>query len=269
VTPIESGKIVDLPSKKEMNFLQRATNLRGAHRDPGLAALKAHMKASRHHASAKADSLPDRLPNIELRHGQALWVLSRLGFQGNATKSTFYEYIKSLKKLGTPFGRGKIGLRRRGLANYSYCHLMELALALTLRVYNIVPDTVLAQLVRYRRTLYRHYNRAYAERRSGLGAPIDIEMAGHTSVTVRGVFLDLKIDFSGGTLTAFGPPELLSPYGALSIFIEREIAARALLPINVSLLSERLVSAALEAARADTEQSRLRSAHALQAKIRR
>jgi hypothetical protein len=217
------------------------------------------MKAPRHRATASttADFLPDRLPKIELRHGQALFVLSRLGFQGSATKSTFYEYIKSLKKLGMPFGRGKIGLRRRGLANYSYCHLMELALALTLRVYNIVPDTVLVQLVQYRRTLYRHYNRAYAERRSGLGAQIDIEAAGHASITVRGLFLDLKIDFSGGTLTAFGPPELLSPYEALSVFTEREIAARALLPINVSLLSERLVSTALEAMRADKEHSRL------------
>jgi hypothetical protein len=205
------------------------------------------MTASRTRANAGAsiEGLPKTLPKIELRHGQALWVLSRLGFQGTASKSTFYEYVKSLRKLGTPFERGKIGFERRGLANYSYCHLMELALALTLRVYNIVPDTILVEIVRYRRTLYRHYHRAYAERRSGLGAPIEFEAAGHMPFTVRGVFLDLQIDFSGGTLTAFGPPKVLSPYDALGNFIKRDIAARALLPINVSLLSERLVSTAL------------------------
>ena len=205
------------------------------------------MNASTHRASANADVLPEKLPKIELRHGQALWVLSQLGFQGSVSKSTFYEYIKSLRKLGSPFERGKIGFGRRGLANYSYCHLMELALALTLRVYNIVPDTVLTEIVRYRRTLYRCYHCAYLQRQSGLGAPVDLEIAGHVPLTVRGVFLDLKIDFSGGTPTAFGPPKLLSPCDAISIFIEREIAARALLPINVSLLSERLVSMALQA----------------------
>jgi hypothetical protein len=64
---------------------------------------------------------------------------------------------------------------------------------------------------------------------------------------MRGVFLDLRINFAGGTLTAFGPPKLLSPYEALSIFAERDLAARAFLPINLSLIAERLVAAALQA----------------------
>jgi hypothetical protein len=232
-----------------MNFWQSGASLcgGGVTATAVSAALEARMNASTRRASANADVLPEKLPKIELRHGQALWVLSHLGFQGSVSKSTFYEYIKSLRKLGTPFERGKIGFGRRGLANYSYCHLMELALALTLRVYNIVPDTVLTEIVRYRRTLYRCYQCAYLQRQSGLGAPVDLEMAGHVPLTVRGVFLDLKIDFSGGTLTGFGPPKLLSPCDAISIFIEREIAARALLPINVSLLSEQLVSMALQA----------------------
>src|SRR5712691_5426273 len=119
--------------------------------------------------------LPKALPNIGLQHGEALWVLARLGFQGAASKSTFYEYIKSLRKLGTPFERGKIGMVGRRLANYSYCHLMELALALTLRVYHVVPDSVLTEIVRYRASLYRHYRRAYADRCTGLGAPLTVE----------------------------------------------------------------------------------------------
>jgi hypothetical protein len=176
-----------------------------------------------------------------------MWVLSRLGLQGAASKSTFHEYIKSLRKLGTPFERGRIGFRRRGLANYSYCHLMELVLALTLRVYHIVPDAILGEIIRYRRSLYRHYRRAYADRISGLGAPVTAKIAGHLPITMRGVFLDLRINFAGGTLTAFGPPKLLSPYEALSIFAERDLAARAFLPINLSLIAERLVAAALQA----------------------
>ena len=69
------------------------------------------------HGQAAYEALPNALPEIELHHGEALWVLARLGFQGAASKSTFYEYIKSLRKLGTPFGRGKMRLARRGLAS--------------------------------------------------------------------------------------------------------------------------------------------------------
>jgi hypothetical protein len=194
---------------------------------------------------AAKDQLPKVLPPIKLHHGEALWVLARLGFQGKASKSTFYEYIKSLRKLGTPFEGGTIGFGRRGLANYSYCHLMELALVLTLRVYHVVPDSILAEIIRYRRALYRYYRRAYADRE--LGVRISVQASKRAPIEVRGIFLDLQINFSGGTLTSFGPPRLLSPFQGLAAFAKRDIAARALLPINLSVLSERLVSTALRA----------------------
>ena len=124
---------------------------------------------------------------------------------------------------------------------------MELALALTLRVYHAVPDSVLAGIIQYRASLYRHYRRAYAVRRTGIGAPIVVNAVDHTLIHMRGVFLDLQINFSGGRLVKFGPPRLLSPFEALSVFVKRDIAARAFLPINLSLLSERLVSTALHA----------------------
>jgi hypothetical protein len=194
------------------------------------------------------DDLPDPLPTIELHHGAVIWVLAQLGFQGGISKSTFREYIKSLRKLGTPFERGRIGYVRRGLAYYSYCHLMELALVLTLRVYHVVPDAVLVGIVRYRHHLYRQYRRAYADRCSGLGAPVAIRAAGHGSIrSMRGAFLDLQINFSGGKLVDFGPPKLLSSFEALKVFATHDLAARAFLPINLSLLSERLVSTALRA----------------------
>ena len=194
-----------------------------------------------------AEDLPRSLPDIKLHHGEAVWVLARLGFQGAATKSTFYEYIKSLRKFGTPFDRSEYGFARRGLANYSYGHLMELALVLTLRVYHVVPDSVLAEVIRSRTNLYRYYRRAYSERSTGIGAAIVLEAANRRPICVRGVFLDLQIDFAGGKLRSFGPPKLLSPFEALSVFVQRDVAARALLPINLSMLSERLVSSALRA----------------------
>ena len=196
-------------------------------------------------AGALKEQLPKVLPTIKLHHGEAVWVLARLGFRGKASKSTFYEYIKSLRKLGTPFKHGTIGHGRRGLANYSYCHLMELALVLTLRVYHAVPDSILAEIIRYRRMLYRYYRRAYAERE--LRARISVQASRSVPVEVWGIFLDLRINFSGGTLTSFGPPRLLSPFEGLAAFAKGDIAARALLPINISLLSERLVSTALRA----------------------
>ncbi len=196
-------------------------------------------------SSARARHLPKELRPIRLYHGEAVWVMSRLGFQGAASSSTFYEYVKSLRKFGIPFGR--IGTGRRGLANYSYYHLMELALTLTARVYYFVPDTVLAEIIGHRRILYRYYRRAYLDRQSGIGTPITFSAPDHAPIIARGAFLDLRIDFSGGVLTRFGPPTLLSPYQALSLFIDHDIATRSLLPINLSLLAERLIATAARA----------------------
>ncbi len=191
------------------------------------------------------DTLPEELPMIELRHGEALWLLARLGFQGKASKATFYEYVKSLRKLGTPFDRRSIGYLRRGLANYTYFHLMELALVLTLRVYYVVPDSLLAEIIKYRKILYRHYRRAYTERSSGLGAPVIIKAPGYGGLQLRGTFLDLQMNYSGGKLQKFGPPRLVPPLEAITIYTQHDVAARAFLPIQLSRLSERLVSAAL------------------------
>jgi hypothetical protein len=191
--------------------------------------------------------LPRNLPAIQLTHGRAMWVLVRLGFRGLATESTFHEYLKSLRKLGIPFARGDIGLARRGVANYSYCHLMELALALTLRVYHVVPDSVLSGIIRYRQSFYSQYRRAYRERNKRMGSSIVIETNGQPPIHMRGVFLDLGINFSGGRLVKFGPPKALSPFEALELFAQRDLAARALLPINLSLLAEKIVMFSLRA----------------------
>jgi hypothetical protein len=192
-------------------------------------------------------NLPASLPKIELHHGEAIWVLEQLGFRGNTSRKTFYEYVKSLRKLGIPFPPGQVGFARKGLANYSYCHLMELALACKLRVYNIVPDAVLRQLVKNRARLYRQFRQAYDQRLSGIGTPIQIKGDGRASISLRGAFLDLRLNFAGGRLMSFGPPALLSPRQALAVYAYSNLTAQALLPMNISFLSEALVNVSLHA----------------------
>lgn len=197
---------------------------------------------------AKCDSLPAKLPVIRLRHGQALWLLAELGYRGPVSNSAFYEYIKSLRKLGIPFGDEKF-LTKGGkrLADYSYCRLMELALTLSLRVYHVVPDSLLRGIVQYRRRLDRLYRLAYKQRNSGLGRAIAIEANGCKPIEFRGVFLDLNVRFSAGQLARFGPPKELSAIEALHKFSQGTSLARPLMPISLSGLSEQIVSAALRA----------------------
>jgi hypothetical protein len=194
------------------------------------------------------DELPDRLPDIELYHGRAIWVLAKLGFRGAASESTFKEYIKSLRKLGVPFEREEIRRKRRGrLKRYSYHHLMELALVLYLRVYHVVPDSVLVKIIRYRKSLYWLYRQAYIERCTGRGTPIVVKTRHRAPIKMRGVFLDLQMNFSGGKLARFGPPRSLSPSEAVATFAGRDLAARAFLPLNLSLLSEGVIALSLRA----------------------
>jgi hypothetical protein len=196
----------------------------------------------------EADFLPDKLPSIRLRHGQVLWLLTKLGFCGSANAATFYEYIKSLRKLGIPFGHERFQTRRkRRIAEYTYCRIMELAVALSLRVYHVVPDSLLKGIVRYRSQLDRLYRRAYAQRHTGLGQPVVIEGEGHRSIVFRGLFLDLNIKFSGGHLTRFGPPKPLSAIETLQRFNQSAAPAKPLMPIGLSILSEQIISLARQA----------------------
>jgi hypothetical protein len=190
----------------------------------------------------------EKLPQIKLRHGQVLWLLTELGYRGTVSANTFYEYIKSLRKLGIPFGHEKFQTKhRRRLADYSYCHVMELALTLSLRVYHVVSDSVLRGIIRCRSPLYRLYRKAYAQRCSGTGAPIVMKVNGRKPIEFRGLFLDLNIKFSGGDLVHFGPPKLLSSAEALGRFNQSIAFARPLLPMNLSRLSEEIIALALRA----------------------
>jgi hypothetical protein len=103
------------------------------------------------------------LQAIQITHGQALWVLSELGFGAGVTPETFNYYVKSLRKMGVPFARGQTGLMSGRLAGYSFNHVMELSVLLSLRVYAILPELVVGGFMRFRRKLYDAYRRAYLE----------------------------------------------------------------------------------------------------------
>jgi hypothetical protein len=192
-----------------------------------------------------AQLLPNKLPPIKLRYGQVMWLLTELGYGGAVSRTTFHEYMRSLRKLGIPFGRVKFQTKhRRRLAEHSYCHVMELAVTLSLRVYHVVPDSVLRGVIRYRSRLHRLYRRAYAQRCSGPGRPIVIKIGNRKPIELRGLFLDLGIRFSGGHLVRFGPPKLLSSSESLRQFSQ---GAGPFRPMSLSLLSERIIALALRA----------------------
>jgi hypothetical protein len=196
----------------------------------------------------EVDLLPEKLPSIRLRRGQAIWLLTELGFRGAVSTNTFREYVKSLRKLGIPFGREKFQTKhRKRLADYSYCRLMELAVTLSLRVYHVVPDSVLKGITHYRSDLDQLYRRAYAQRDSGAGRPIVIEVKGHQPIVFRGLFLDLNIKFSGGHMVRFGPPKLLPSIEAMRRFSQSTVSGRPLVPMSLSLLSEQIIALALRA----------------------
>jgi hypothetical protein len=191
------------------------------------------------------DSLPAAAPALALTYGQVMWLLSRLGYGDGVTESTFSEYLKSLRKLGIPFG-GRIsppGERIR--AQYSYYHIMELALVQVLRIYHVVPDSILREIDKNREKLRELYRRAYALRSSGEGASATFGARGGKPIEIRGLFLDLNIRFSGGQMINFGPPKLLSPTDTIVRFAKCSQAGEVYLPINLSRLAEDVVMLAL------------------------
>jgi hypothetical protein len=82
----------------------------------------------------KTHSKMPAVPRLALTHGQTLWLLSELGFREGVSASTFNHYVKSLRKLGVPFERGKGQSRGRRHVTYEFEELMELSIALLLRI---------------------------------------------------------------------------------------------------------------------------------------
>jgi hypothetical protein len=196
--------------------------------------------ARRRHA--KPAAYDHELAAIGLTHGRAMWVLNQLGFAEGVSPTTFNYYIKSLRKLGIPFLPGENRFWSGRLARYSYHHLMELALALTLRVYGAVPDSILEGIVNNRKALNAIYEDSYLDRDREITFEIRDERQGRQHrILARGHYLDLNLEFAGGQLLNFGPPQLIDTHAALTIFVERRSAGRAFLPIAISQLSDDVV----------------------------
>ena len=123
-------------------------------------------------------------------------------------ESTFHEYLKSLRKLGIPFERTS---NRRKRLRYLHYHIMELALILSLRVYHVVPDSVLREIVRHREQLFPLYRSAYARRASGKGKAIDLAAVSGKEIQLRGLFIDLWIGFAGGQLSQLRAAQIVVP----------------------------------------------------------
>lgn len=206
------------------------------------------MASRRHHSPVERAPTPEPdLLDIGLTHGRAMWVLQQLGFAEGVSQVTFNYYIKSLRKLGIPFLPGENKFWSGRLARYSYYHLMELALALTLRVYGAVPDSILEGIMANRRVLQAAYDASYAEREREVIVEIHDEDRRPFHISAQGVYLDLALEFSGGRLLKFGPPQLLDARAAIAVFLQTRAANRALLPIAISKLSSDVVSLARRA----------------------
>jgi len=187
------------------------------------------------------------LTEIALTHGRALWVLRHLGF-GQGAESTFNYYVKSLRKLGVPFAPNESEKWEGRLAFYSYEHLVELSLALTLRTYGILPDAVLGGLIRYRSHLNAIYREAYEQRHRITKISIHSSQS-HPCIEVLGVYLDLQMKFCGRQLVSFGPPRLVRPWAALREFVDTFANSRPVLPVHISALAEQVAELAIRAPR--------------------
>ena len=117
----------------------------------------------RHHRQAPRSGNGELVPQLALSHGQVLWLLTELGLRRGVSKSTFNHYVKSLRRLGIPFGTRKGTTECGPEVTYNFEDLMELTLALLLRVYGTLPDVVTNGLRSFREDLRPIYRQAYLD----------------------------------------------------------------------------------------------------------
>jgi hypothetical protein len=196
------------------------------------------MPASDHNALGRNTAIPP----LALTHGQTVWLLGELGLRQDVTVSTFNYYIKSLRKLGIPFEKGKGQSEGHRHVTYDFEELMELTVALLLRVYGWLPDDVVAGLRSYRDDLRPIYRQAYFDSLHRVYPGARLSAPTRDRLTVQGVFLDLNIRYSAGRMVEFGPPRAMSPFEALSLYAHSELPARSYLPLNVTAVAQLIVS---------------------------
>jgi hypothetical protein len=188
------------------------------------------------------DSETRAVPNLALTQGQTLWLLSELGFREGVSMSTFDYYLDSLRKLGVPFEIGKGQSDGRHDVTYDFEELMELSVALLLRVYWTLPDAIVAGLREFREDLRSIYRQAYFDLTVHQHPPAQISAAGGLRTTMNGLYLDLNIRYLAGKMIEFGPPRAISPFEAVNIYARAEAPGRSYLPLNVSAVAEKIVT---------------------------
>lgn len=182
----------------------------------------------------------EEVPALALSHGQTLWLMRELGLCEGVPPTTFNHYVKSLRKLGIPFDKGKGQAHGRCQVTYDFEELMELVLALLLRVYGWLPDDVAVGLRRFRGDLRSIYRQAYLDTRKRRYPPARLSGGGRR-ITVDGFFLDLNLRYAAGHLVGFGPPQAISPLEALQAYARCYDPARAYLPMNMTIVAEMIV----------------------------
>lgn len=181
------------------------------------------------------------IPALALTHGQTIWLMTELGLHRGVSTSTFNHYIKSLRKLGIPFEKGKGQSEGHRHVTYDFEELMELTVALLLRVYGTVPDAVLAGLRNFRENLRSIYRQAYFDSITRTFPVARVAGRRGSQLVIEGLFLDLNIRYSAGHMMEFGPPKVLSPFEAIATFARAEVPGRSYLPLNVTAVAEMIV----------------------------
>jgi len=188
-----------------------------------------------------ADSRSEVVPSLALTHGQTIWLMNELGLRHGVSRSTFNSYIKSLRKLGIPFEKGMGQSKGHRHVTYNFEDLMELTIALLLRVYGTVPDAVLAGLRHFREDLRPIYRQAFFDSVTRTFPMARVAERGGSHLVINGMFLDLNIRYSAGQMTAFGPPRTLSPFEAIATFARADVPGRSYLPLNITAVAEMIV----------------------------
>ena len=192
----------------------------------------------RPHRPVRRASEEHPVPKLALTHGQVMWLLTELGLRGGVSQSTFNHYVKSLRRLGIPFARRKDTSERGPGVTYNFEDLMELTLALLLRVYGTLPDVVTDGLRSFRADLRPIYRQAYRDSQKRIYPAARVSTPDGERLTVQGLFLDLNIRYSAKQAIRIGPPKALSPFEALRVFAHSEIAGRSYLPLNITAVAE-------------------------------
>ncbi|WP_089174956.1 hypothetical protein [Bosea sp. AS-1] len=181
------------------------------------------------------------VPNLALTHGQVIQLMSELGLRQGVSATTFNYYIKSLRKLGIPFEKGKGQSEGHRHITYDFEELMELAMTLLLRVYGTLPDPVVAGIRGCRSELRPIFRRAYFDRSKRAYPAARISAPRRRPMILEGVFVDLNIRYAAGRMVEFGPPRALSPFEALGLYARSGLPARSYMPLNLSCLADQII----------------------------